>query len=102
MKKILGLLAGIAFIFILSSCSFLGSSSPTTTGTVSSGYPDSVVYKIAISNVTYLCSGYTVSNTDAEISLKLSDVYTMSSDGKITWITKEKDVLAVKLEKVVK
>ena len=90
MKKILGLLVAISFIFVLASCSLLSSSSPTPSGTVSSGYPDSVVYKITISNVTYLCSSFNVSNTDAEISLKLNDVYSMASDGKITWIGQEK------------
>ncbi len=102
MKKILGLLAAISFIFVLASCSLLGSSSPTPSGTASSGYPDSVVYKITIANVTYLCSSYNVSNTDAEISLKLSDVYSMASDGKITWIGKEKAIPAVKIEKIAK
>jgi hypothetical protein len=101
MKKILGLLAAISVILVLSSCSLLGSST-TPSGTASSGYPDSVVYKMTLSNVTYLCSSYTVSNTDAEITLKLNDVYSMTSDGKITWISKQKDVAAVKIERVSK
>ena len=45
-------------------------------------------------------TSYNVSNTDAEISLKLNDVYSMASDGKITWIGKEKEVPAVKIEKI--
>ena len=101
MKKLLGLLAAIAFIFVLASCSFLGSST-TPTGTASSGYPDSVVYKIKLSNETYLCSSYTVNSTDAEISLRLNDVYSMASDGKITWIGQEKVISAVTIEKISK
>jgi hypothetical protein len=100
MKKILGLLVAVSFIFVLASCSLLGSSSPTTNGTASSGYPDSVVYRITISDVTYLCSSYNVSNTDTEISLRLNDVYSIASDGKITWIGKEKDLSAAKIEKI--
>ena len=101
MKKLLGLLAAISFIFVSASCSFLGSST-TPSGTASSGYPDSVVYKIKLSNETYLCSSYTVNNTDAEISLRLNDVYSMASDGKITWIGQEKVISAVTIEKITK
>ena len=60
------------------------------------------MYKITLSNVTYLCASYNVSNTDAEISLKLNQVYSLSSDGKVTWIGTEKDISAVKIEKVSK
>ncbi len=102
MKKLLCVLAAISFIFVFASCSLIGSSSPTTSGTVPSNYPDSVVYKIKLSNETYLCSSFNVSNTDAEISLRLNDVYSMASDGKITWIGKEKVISAVKIEKVSK
>jgi hypothetical protein len=101
MKKVLGLLAVIALILVLASCSLLGSST-TPAGTASAGYPDSVVYKIKVSNDTYLCSSYNVSSTDAEISLRLNDAYSMASDGKITWIGKEKDIPAVKIEKISK
>jgi hypothetical protein len=99
MKKLWGLLAGIAFILVMASCSLL-SSSTTPAGTVSSGYPDSVVYKMKISTDTYLCSSFKVNNSDAEISLLLNDVYSMASDGKITWIGKEKTISAVKIEKI--
>ena len=102
MKKILVLLTAISLVLILSSCSLLSSSSPTPSGTPSSGYPDTVVYKITISDVAYLCSGYNVNNTGTDISLTLNDVYSMSSDGKITWIAKQKDLLAVKIEKIAK
>ena len=95
------MLVSISSIFIFVSCSLIGS--PTTTsGTVSSNYPDSVVYKVKLSNETYLCSSFNVSNTDAEISLRLNDVYSISSDGKITWIGKEKEISAVKIEKISK
>jgi len=101
MKKIFCLLAAISSVFVLGSCSLIGIGSPTkTTGSVSSNYPDSVVYKIKLSNETYLCSSFNVSNTDAEISLRLNDVYSVSSDGKITWIGKEKQVSAVAMEKI--
>lgn len=99
MKKILGLLVAISFIFVLASCSLLGSSI-TPSGTASSGYPDSVAYKIKLSSETYLCSSYSVSNTDAGISLRLKEVYSQSSDGKVTWIGQEKDVSAVSIEKI--
>ena len=102
MKKIFCLLVAISFIFVFGSCSLIGIGSPTTSGTVSSGYPDSVVYKIKLSNETYLCSSFNVSNTDAEISLRLNDVYSMSSDGKITWIGQEKEISAVTIEKISK
>ncbi len=103
MKKIFCVLAAISFIFVFASCSLIGIGSPTTTsGTVPSNYPDSVVYKIKLSNETYLCSSFNVSNTDAEISLRLNDVYSLSSDGKITWIGKEKEISAVKIEKISK
>jgi hypothetical protein len=102
MKKLLGLLVAVFCVFMVASCSLLGNSSPSPSGTASSGYPDSVVYKISISSVTYLCSSYTISNTDTDITLKLNDVYSMTSDGKITWIGKQKDIPAVKIEKVTK
>jgi hypothetical protein len=94
------LLVAISFIFVFASCSLIGNGSLTTSGTVPSNYPDSVVYKIELSNETYLCSSFNVSNTDAEISLRLNEVYKVSSDGKITWIGKEKDISAVKIEKI--
>jgi hypothetical protein len=101
MKKIFCLLVAISFIFVFTSCSLLGIGEPTTTSeTVPSNYPDSVVYKIELSNETYLCSSFNVSNTDAEISLRLNEVYSVSSDGKITWIGNEKDISAVKIEKI--
>ena len=102
MKKLICLLAAISFIFIFGSCSILGIGSTTTPGTVSSNYPDSVVYKIALSNETYLCTSFNVSDTDAGISLRLNEVYSVSSDGKITWIGTEKEISAVKIEKVAK
>ncbi len=105
MKRILCLLVAISLIFVFGSCSLIGKGSSTTTttsGTVSSNYPDSVVYKITLSNETYLCSSFNVSNTDAEISLRLNEVYSISSDGKITWIGKEKEISAVKIEKISK
>jgi hypothetical protein len=103
MKKILCLLAAISFIFVFASCSLIGIGSPTTaaTGTVSN-YPASVVYKIRLSNETYLCTSFNVSTTDAEISLRLNEVYSMSSDGKITWVGKDKVVSAVTIEKISK
>ena len=102
MKKIFCLLVAISFIFVFASCSLIGIGSPTTSGTVSSNYPDSVVYKIKFSNDTYLCSSFNVSNTDSKISLRLNEVYSISSDGKITWIGKEKEVSAVEIEKISK
>jgi hypothetical protein len=102
MKKIFCLLVAICFIFVFSSCSLIGSSSPATSGTVPSNYPDSVIYKIALSNETYLCTSFNVSNTDAEISIRLNEVYSISSDGKITWIGKEKEISAVTIEKISK
>ena len=75
MKKIICLLAVVSFIFLLGSCSLINTGSTTTSSPVSSGYPDSVVYKISLSNGTYLCATYNVSNTDAGISLQLNDVY---------------------------
>jgi hypothetical protein len=103
MKKMFCLLIGISFIFVFASCSLIHVGNPTTTsGTVPSSYPDSVVYKIALSNATYLCSSFNVSNTDTGISLQLNDVYSMSSDGKITWIGQEKVISAVTIEKISK
>jgi hypothetical protein len=101
MKKIFCLLAAISFIFLLGSCSLFGGST-TTSGPVSTGYPDSVMFKIKLSGETYLCSSYDISNTDKEISLRLNDAYSMSSDGKITWIAKEKVISAAKIEKISK
>jgi hypothetical protein len=102
-KKLLCVLVAISFIFVFASCSLIPSGSPTTTpGTVPSNYPDSVVYKIELSNETYLCSSFNVSNTDAEISIRLNEAYSISSDGKITWIGKEKEISAVKIEKIAK
>ena len=103
MKKLLCLLAAISLIFMSASCSIIGIGNTTnTSGTVPSSYPDSVVYKIGLSNETYLCSSFNVSNTDAEISLRLNEVYSVSSDGKITWIGKEKEISVVKIEKISK
>jgi hypothetical protein len=102
MKKIICLLAAISFIFVFGSCSLISTSSNTPSSPVSSGYPGSVAYKISLSNGTYLCSGFNVNNTDAGISLQLNDVYSMSSDGKITWIGQEKVVSAVTIEKISK
>jgi hypothetical protein len=101
MKIILGLLGVILIVFVLASCSLLGGSA-TPSSTASYGYPDSVVYKLKVSNETYLCSSYSISNTDAGISLKLKEVYSQSSDGKVTWIGQEKDVSAVSIEKIPK
>ena len=102
MKTIFYLLVAISCIFVFASCSLIGIGSPTTSGTIPSNYPDSVVYKIELSNETYLCSSFNVSNTDAEISLRLNEVYSLSSDGKITWIGKEKEISAVKIGKISK
>jgi hypothetical protein len=103
MKKIFCLLVVISFVFLVASCSLIGigSSSPTS-GTIASNYPDSVVYKIILSNETYLCSSFNVINTDARISLQLNEVYSISSDGKITWVGKAKEISAVEIEKVSK
>ena len=100
MKKMFCLLAAISFILVSGSCSFIGN--PTTSVTVPSNYPDSVVYEIQLSNETYLCSSFSVSSTDTEISLQLIDVYLISSDGKITWIGQNKEVTAVKMGRVSK
>ena len=102
MKRVFYMLLAISFVFVCGACSFINVGNPTTSGTVSSNYPDSVAYKIELSNETYLCSSFNVSNTDAEISLRLNDVYSLSSDGKITWIGKEKEISAVKIVKVSK
>jgi hypothetical protein len=103
MKKIYCLLVAISLIFVFASCSLIGIGSPSTTtsGTITN-YPASVVYKISLSNETYLCSSFNVSNTDASISLRLTEVYSMSSDGKITWIGQEKVISAVTIEKISK
>ena len=101
MKKMFCVLVAISIIFMFASCSLIGIGSPTTTsGTVPSNYPDSVVYKINLSNETYLCASFNVSNTDAGVSLRLNEVYSVSSDGKITWVGKEKEISAVKIEKI--
>jgi hypothetical protein len=102
MKRIFCVLAAISLIFVFASCSLIPGNPTTTPGTVPSNYPDSVVYKIELSNETYLCSSFNVSNTDADISLRLNEVYSVSSDGKITWIGKEKNISAVKIEKISK
>ena len=102
MKKLFCLLVVISFVFVCGSCSLIGIGNPTTSGTVSFNYPDSVAYRIELSDVTYLCSSFNVSNTDAEISLRLNDVYSLSSDGKITWVGKEKEISAVRIEKISK
>jgi hypothetical protein len=102
MKKLISLLVTISFVFVFGSCSLIGVSSTTTSGPVSSDYPDGIVYKIKVSNETYLCTSFKVSNTDSEISILLNEVYSMSSDGKITWIGQEKVISAVTIEKVTK
>jgi hypothetical protein len=102
MKRIYCVLVAISFIFVCGACSLIGISNPTTTGTVSSNYPDTVAYKIELSDEIYLCSSFNVNSTDALISLRLNDVYSLSSDGKITWIGKEKEISAVKIEKILK
>ena len=102
MKKIFCVLVAIYFVFVMASCSFLGTRSPTPTPGTVSNYPDSVVYKIELSNETYLCSSFNVNNTDTGVSLRLNEVYSVSSDGKITWIGQEKDIPAVKIEKISK
>jgi hypothetical protein len=101
MKKIICLLAAMSFVFVLGSCSLIGIGSTTTTSaTASSNCPDSVAYKIRLSNATYLSSSFNVSNADGEIFLRLNDVYSVSSDGKITRIGKEKQISAVAMEKI--
>ena len=102
MKNIFWVLVAISLIFVLASCSFLGTRSPTPTSGTVSNYPDSVVYKLELSNETYLCSSFNVSNTDTGVSLRLNEVYSVSSGGKITWIGTEKDIPAVKIEKISK
>ena len=102
MKKTFCLLVAISFIFVFASCSLIGIGSPTPTSGTVSNYPDSVVYKIKLSNETYLCSSFNVNTTDAAISLRLNEAYSISSDGKITWIGKEKEISAVKIEKISK
>ena len=102
MKNIFVALAAIAIVLVFGSCSLVGGASANTPATSASTYPDSVVYKIRLSNETFLCSSFNVSNTDAEISLKLNEVYSISSDGKITWLGKDKVVSAVGIEKVPK
>jgi hypothetical protein len=102
MKKIMFLGVAVSFMLILGSCSLIGISPTPAQGTIPSGYPDSVVYKISLSNETYLCSSFNVSNVDTGISLRLSEVYSLASDGKVTWIGKEKDIAAVKIEKIAK
>ena len=103
MKKIFCLLVAISFIFMFASCSFIGIGSPTSTsGTASSNYPASVVYKIKLPNETYLCSSFNVSNTNIDISLQLNEVYSISSDGKITWIGQQKVISVVTIEKISK
>jgi len=99
MKKILCLLVAVSSIFVFTSCSLLGIGRPTTTV---ADYPECVFYRIELPNATYLCSSYNVSNTEAEISLRLSEVYSVSSDGKITWVGTEKEISAVKVEKISK
>jgi hypothetical protein len=102
MKKIFWVLVIISFIFVFASCSFIGIGSSTTSGTVPSNYPDSVVYKIKLSNETFLCSSFKVNSTDADISLQLNEVYSVSSDGKITWIGQQKEISAITIEKISK
>ena len=100
MYKIFGLLLVVLMVVVSGSCSLIGEK--TSTPSTSAGYPDGVVYKIKLSSDTYLCSSFNVSNTDSEISLKLNDAYSLSSDGKITWIAKEKIISAAKIEKITK
>ena len=100
MKRLLWLLAAALSILVLGSCSLIGGGPTTASGTASSSYPDSVVYRIRVADGTYLCSEFKVSSTDAGVSLLLSDVYSVASDGKITWIGKEKQMSAVAVEKI--
>jgi hypothetical protein len=102
MKIIYCVIVVISLIFLCGACSLIGISNSATTGTVSSNYPDTVTYKIDLSDETYLCSSFNVISTDALIALRLNDVYVLSSDGKITWIGKEKEISAVKIEKILK
>ncbi len=103
MKRILCLIVAIACLFVLSSCSLIGIDNSTSTpATVAPNYPQSVVYKIELSQETYLCSSFNISDTDTEISLQLSEVYSVSSDGKITWMGQQKEISAVKIEKISK
>ncbi len=99
MEKILCLLVAISSVFVFTSCSLLGIGKPTTTVP---DYPETVVYRIELPNATYLCSSYNVSNTETEISLRLNEVYSVSSDGKITWVGTEKEISTVKIEKISK
>ena len=101
MKKIFGVLVAISLMVVMTSCSLLGGST-TPAGTASSGYPDSVVYTIKLPSETYLCSSYKINSTETGISLALNDVYSRSSDGKITWIGQTKEVSAVSIEKIAK
>jgi hypothetical protein len=104
MKKIFCIIIAVSIIFVLASCSLIGiGGSPTpTSGTAASSYPSSVVYKITLSNETYLCSSFSVNNTDAAISLQLKEVYSVASDGKVTWVGADKEISAEKIEKVSK
>jgi hypothetical protein len=102
LKRIFYLLFAISFVFLLGSCSLIGIGSPTPGATVASTYPGSVVYKVVLSDQTYLCSSFNVNNTDAGVSILLNEVYSVSSDGKINWIGKQKEISAVKIEKVSK
>jgi hypothetical protein len=103
MKRLIGLLAAAFSIFVLGSCSLIGVGGPTTSsGTVPSNYPDSVVYRLRLSDGTYLCSSFKVSSDDAGVSVLLNDVYSVSSDGKITWVGKGKQISAVTIEKISK
>ena len=61
MKKLFSLLVVISLIFVFASCSLIGS--PTTTPVPVSNYPESVVYKIELSNDTYLCTLVSMSVT---------------------------------------
>ena len=102
MKKLICLLIAVSFVFVFASCSLIGVSSTGTSVPVSSDYPDSVAYKITVSNETYLCSSFNVSNTDTGVSIQLNVVYSISSDGKIIWLGQEKLISAVTIEKISK
>ena len=52
MKKLICLLIAISFVFVFASCSLIGVNSTSTSVPVSSDYPDSVAYKIKVSNET--------------------------------------------------
>ena len=54
MIKKFWLLVVISFIFVFVSCSLINTGNNNTSEPVSSSYPDSVVYKIKLSNGTYL------------------------------------------------